>query len=91
MMAAASEAAMLKLTRCFHEKNEKTTFIKILCFPKNMGGIRGVIRDVFTIYVCYKLIGIWLFGHSFTTGIGIMVVILLLVAIWFTLERVGVL
>lgn len=56
-----------------------------------MGGIRGVIRDVFTIYLCYKLIGVWLFGHPFTTWTGIMVVLLLLTAIWFTLERVGIL
>ncbi len=55
-----------------------------------MGGVFGLIRDIFTIYICFRLIGIWVFGLEFTRGVGVGVIILLGVATLFTLQRVGV-
>jgi len=51
-------------------------------------GIRGVIRDVFIIYVCIRLLGVWMFGAEFDFVLGLMVVLLLLSAAWFMGERI---
>ncbi|HII30258.1 TPA: hypothetical protein HA317_04325 [Candidatus Woesearchaeota archaeon] len=56
-----------------------------------MSGFRGLLRDVLIIYVCFRLIFIWLFGAPFTPGLGILVVFLFLSSAWFMLERAGVL
>jgi hypothetical protein len=52
-------------------------------------GVRGIIRDVFIIYICIRLILVWLFGAKFDFVLGIMVVLLGLSAIWFMIERIG--
>jgi hypothetical protein len=52
-------------------------------------GVRGLIRDIFIIYVCARLIFVWLFGAKFDFVLGIMVVFLGLSAIWFMIERIG--
>jgi len=57
----------------------------------HMSGFRGLLRDVLIIYVCFRLIFIWLFGAPFTPGLGILVVFLFLSSAWFMLERAGVL
>ena len=54
-------------------------------------GFRGVVRDILSIYLGYKLILVWLFGVEFSSDIGIIGLILLIIAIWFIFERVGVL
>ena len=51
-------------------------------------GIRGVIRDIFIIYVCIRLIAVWVFGAEFDFILGIMVLLLLISAIWFMGERI---
>jgi hypothetical protein len=52
-------------------------------------GIRGLIRDVAIIYICFRLILVWLFGAKFDYVLGIMIVLLGLSAIWFMIERIG--
>lgn len=52
-------------------------------------GIRGIIRDILIIYISIRLIFIWLFGAKFDFVLGIMVVLLGLSAIWFMIERTG--
>jgi len=52
-------------------------------------GVRGLIRDVVIIYICFRLILVWLFGAKFDVVLGIMVVLLGLSAIWFMIERIG--
>lgn len=51
-------------------------------------GIRGIIRDILLIYVCIRLVIVWLFGAKFDIVLGIMVIFLGLSAIWFMFERV---
>ena len=52
-------------------------------------GFRGLIRDILIIYVSVRLIFVWLFGAKFDFVLGIMVVLLGLSAIWFMIERTG--
>ncbi len=52
-------------------------------------GVRGVIRDIFMMYVCFRLILVWLFGAKFDFVLGVMVIILGLSAVWFMVERFG--
>ena len=51
-------------------------------------GIRGIIKDILLIYVCIRLIIVWLFGAKFDIVLGIMIILLGLSAIWFMFERV---
>lgn len=52
-------------------------------------GVRGFIRDLLIIYVCIRLVFVWLFGAKFDFALGVMVVLLGLSAIWFMIERIG--
>ncbi|MBN2052386.1 hypothetical protein JW756_02690 [Candidatus Woesearchaeota archaeon] len=52
-------------------------------------GIRGVARDIFIVYVCIRLVAVWIFGAKFDFVLGVMVVLLGLSAVWFMIERVG--
>jgi len=52
-------------------------------------GIRGLTRDIFIVYVCIRLVAVWLFGAKFDLVLGIMVILLGLSAVWFMIERVG--
>jgi hypothetical protein len=52
-------------------------------------GIRGLIRDILIIYICARLIFVWLFDAKFDFVLGIMIILLGLSAIWFMIERAG--
>ena len=52
-------------------------------------GFRGIIKDVIIIYVCIRLVFVWLFGAEFDFILGVMVIVLGLSAIWFMIERTG--
>jgi hypothetical protein len=52
-------------------------------------GVRGLIRDIFIIYICIRLVLVWLFGAKFDFVLGVMIVILGLSAFWFMIERIG--
>ena len=52
-------------------------------------GIRGFVRDIFIIYISIRLILVWLFGAKFDLVLGVMVVLLGISAVWFMVERVG--
>lgn len=54
-----------------------------------VGGIRGIIRDIFILYLGYRLIKVWLFNDPFTTKLGLLVALLFFSAAWFILERTG--
>jgi hypothetical protein len=49
-------------------------------------GVRGVIRDILIIYICIRLIFVWLFNAKFDFVLGIMIILLGLSAIWFMIE-----
>ncbi len=51
-------------------------------------GIRGIIRDILLIYVCIRLVMVWLFGSKFDIVLGIMIIFLGLSAVWFMGERI---
>lgn len=53
--------------------------------------LRGILRDILSIYLGYKILGMWIFGSAFSTSIGWAALALLLLSVWFVLERVGVL
>jgi len=53
--------------------------------------LRGVLRDILSIYLGYKILGMWFFGSAYTPSIGWAALMLLLLSVWFVLERVGVL
>jgi len=52
-------------------------------------GVRGFARDVLIIYICIRLIFVWLFNAKFDFVLGIMIILLGLSAIWFMIERIG--
>ena len=52
-------------------------------------GIRGFFRDILIIYICIRLVAVWLFGAKFDFVLGAMVVLLGISSIWFMIERVG--
>jgi RsiW-degrading membrane proteinase PrsW (M82 family) len=52
-------------------------------------GVRGIVRDILIIYICIRLVLVWLFDAPFDFVLGIMVVLLGLSAIWFMIERIG--
>ncbi len=56
-------------------------------------GVRGLVRDVLSIYLGYKLLSCYLSNacKGIEVGVFIAAVILLILAVWFLLERVGVL
>ncbi|GEM_PF-1716596 len=51
-------------------------------------GIRGLIKDILIIYVTIRLVRVWLFGAKFDVVLGIMVLFIGLLAVWFTIERI---
>jgi len=53
--------------------------------------LRGVLRDILSIYLGYKVIKIWIFGSAFSSDVGWAAFALLLLSVWFVFERVGVL
>ena len=53
--------------------------------------LRGILRDILSIYIGYKILGIWIFGSAFSSDVGWAAFALLMLSVWFVLERVGVL
>jgi len=53
-------------------------------------GLRGILRDVLSIYVGYKVVGMWLLGSKFDSSAGWTALALLLLSLWFVCERVGI-
>ena len=52
-------------------------------------GVRAIIRDFFHIYIGISLIGVWLFDKPFTNRLGFFIIIMILLAVWFQIERFG--
>ncbi|MBW2991261.1 hypothetical protein KY348_06175 [Candidatus Woesearchaeota archaeon] len=52
-------------------------------------GIRGIIKDILIIYIVIRLVIIWLKGGTIDVVLGIMIILLGLLAIWFMIERIG--
>ncbi|MBN2459239.1 hypothetical protein JXB28_03055 [Candidatus Woesearchaeota archaeon] len=53
-----------------------------------MSGVRGLIRDILIIYVCIRLVFVWLFGAKLDFALGVMIVLLGLSSVWFMVERI---
>jgi hypothetical protein len=53
-------------------------------------GLRGFLRDGLSLYLGYKIIGMWIFSTPFSTNVGWAAVALLILTIWFVLEKVGI-
>ena len=51
-------------------------------------GIRGIIKDILLIYVVIRLIIIWFTGGKIDIVLGVMIIVLGLLAIWFMFERI---
>lgn len=54
-------------------------------------GVRSITRDFFFMFFAVLLIRVWLFDAPFTNRLGFFAIIMLLSAIWFQLERFGIL
>ena len=54
-------------------------------------GVRGFIRDLISFYLGYEIIRGYFSGSYAMTNISIAVLVLVAIAIWFTLERLGIL
>lgn len=53
--------------------------------------LRGIIRDILSLYIGYTVIKLWWYGSSLDQGLGVAALLLFAIAIWFILERVGLL
>jgi len=53
-------------------------------------GLRGFLRDGLSLYLGYKIIGMWIYHTPFSTNVGYAGVALLLLTIWFVFEKVGI-
>ncbi len=54
-------------------------------------GLRGFLRDGLSLYLGAKIIWMWTFHTPLTSNMGWAAVILLLLTIWFVLEKIGIL
>ncbi|MBU4300659.1 MAG: hypothetical protein ABIF85_00485 [Nanoarchaeota archaeon] len=52
--------------------------------------LRGILRDIISIYIGYQILKIWIFGSAFSSNIGWAAVALLLLTIWFVFEKLGI-
>ncbi len=52
--------------------------------------LRSFIRDIIVLYLGYRLLKVWR-GDEFTTGIGVLTIIVMLLTVWFLIEKIGVL
>lgn len=50
-------------------------------------GVRGFARDILVIYLSYRLIKVWVFSSEFTTGMGLLTLLLFGLSVWFMIER----
>ena len=51
---------------------------------------RGPIKDIVSIYLCYKVLAIWIFKAEMSSNVGIAAFVVFGLSIWFMLERVGI-
>lgn len=56
-----------------------------------LGRVRGIIRDALSLYLGYEIISGYITGQFAMTNIAIAVMVSFALAIWFILERIGVL
>jgi len=54
-------------------------------------GFRGILRDVLSLYLGFEIIRGYLSGQFFVVNISIVGLVLFVLALWFLLERGGVL
>ncbi|OGM03031.1 hypothetical protein A3K72_02685 [Candidatus Woesearchaeota archaeon RBG_13_36_6] len=54
-------------------------------------GFRGIIRDIFLVYLGFLLLKVWIFKAPFTNYLGFLVIVMMLLSAWFFLERLGLL
>lgn len=54
-------------------------------------GLRGFLRDGLSLYLGYKIIGMWIFSTPLSSNVGYAAVALILITIWFVLEKFGIL
>lgn len=52
--------------------------------------LRGFIRDILILYVCYRLLLVWM-GKEFTLTLLVLIILILLLTVWFLLEKLGIL
>lgn len=53
-------------------------------------GLRGFLRDILSFYLGYKVIGMWVFHSAITSNVGYAAVALILITLWFLLEKFGI-
>ena len=53
-------------------------------------GALGILNNLLTIFVCFKLLGVWLFEAPFTKNLGFLVLTLMALSSIFILQRVGI-
>jgi len=51
-------------------------------------GIRGIIKDILLIYVVIRLVIVWFTGGKIDVILGLMIIFLGLMAVWFMFERI---
>lgn len=54
-------------------------------------GVRGIVRDLISFYLGYEIIRGHITGNFAMTNISVAVIALVVIAIWFMLERIGLL
>lgn len=52
-------------------------------------GLRGFLRDGLSLYLGIKIIGMWVFNTPLASNVGWAAVALLILTVWFVLEKVG--
>lgn len=52
-------------------------------------GLRGLIKDILFIYLAYLILKLWWQKEQVSTGVLSLTVVILLLVIWFMLERIG--
>ncbi|VVB60680.1 Uncharacterised protein [uncultured archaeon] len=52
--------------------------------------LRGTLRDIISLYLGIKILGMWIFHTPFSTSVGWAALALLLITVWFVLEKVGI-
>jgi len=54
-------------------------------------GVRGILRDIVSVYLGIEIIRGYVTGKFFVANISVAGIVLFVIAIWFLLERIGVL
>jgi hypothetical protein len=53
--------------------------------------LRGLLRDILSIWLAYEILRSWIFGTQLSAIAIALAVVLFGIAIWFILERIGLL